>query len=563
MSELLDRLTPENEATYDSLMSLIENNQDRLALILVACDDLRLRQQIIDRYEIEASQAKIKSFRIVLGTEPSLRAGLAELKLNEGSAAVVTVTGAEWLLRVKMREEDEQSDLDKFFGYLQWTREGLREFQCPIVLWVTHHILQEINLKSPDFWSWRKAVLKFASEDGEASKIRDNNQYSRTIQTQINENALPPLQELLSEIQQLESTAPESANLATLYQKLGQIYEMRIANRKSSNLEEERQQAIHAFQHAINRFQALDDVSDLIDVLIRFGNFLASQSRYENALELFYQALQLASEIGDREKEALSRINCGYIYNLSGQYQKALNFYQQSLQIAHDTSDREREAISLLGSGNAYYNSGRYQSAIDFYQQSLQITREVNAHRDEACILGNLGNVYYKLGQYQRAIDFDQQSLEIKRDLNDRAGEAASLNSLGNAYYSLGQYQRAIDFYRQSLKINREIGNRHEEAIALFNEAIALAKYESRRFEAITVLKQAREIYAELQLEHEVETCDSEIYAFNQIITTQEPQRAPRIDDAGSARKINRKAEWILWFCIGLTITLLIAWLLK
>jgi tetratricopeptide (TPR) repeat protein len=95
-----------------------------------------------------------------------------------------------------------------------------------------------------------------------------------------------------------------------------------------------------------------------------------------------------------------------------------------------------------------------------------------------------------------------------------------SLNNLGLAYKSLGQYQRAIDLFEQSLEIKREIGDRHGEADSLCNLALALAKYEPRQFEALTALQQARAIYAELKLDHEVEQCDAEIYAFNQIIPT-------------------------------------------
>jgi hypothetical protein len=246
-----------NEATYQSLLSLIENNQQRLALIVVACDDLRLRQRVIDRYENEARQAKIRPYRLVLGTEPSLRAGLAQLvemgQLREGDPAVVTVTGAEWLLRIKLHETEEQSDLDKFFGYLQWTREGLREFRYPIVLWVTHGILRELSRRAPDFWSWRKAVLRFVAEEAEPVGVRVDEWQSQPLPDQPSEEFLPPLEELLAEIHQLESTTPDSANLAPLYDKLGQVYANQIASGKMANLDQERQQTVNAFQNSIHR----------------------------------------------------------------------------------------------------------------------------------------------------------------------------------------------------------------------------------------------------------------------------------------------------------------------
>jgi tetratricopeptide (TPR) repeat protein len=444
MLQPLEPFSLPNEATYDGLISLIENSQGLLSLIVVACDDLRLRQRVIERYEAEARTAKIRAYRVVLGAEPSLRSGLAELSLRQGEAAVITVTGAEWLLRMKLRAGEEQSDLDKFFGYLQWTREGLREFRSPIVLWVTQRILREMSRKAPDFWSWRKAVLRFAAEETAEIAVRVD---QRSPSVQPSSEFLPPLEEVLAEIQQWESTAPESVHLATLYDQLGQVCADRIATGQAADLDRERQQTIDAFQNSIHRYREINNQSALVGTLNRFGNFLFAQSRYEDAIELHQQSLEIACDIGDRSGEATS--------------------------------------------------------------------------------LSNLGNAYQLLGQYPRAIEFYQQSLEIARDIGDRNGEANSLGSLGNAYNSLGRYPRAIELYQQSLEMMRDIGDRNGEAQSIFSKALSLAKFEPRRFEAITTLRQARAIYAELQLEHKVESCDKAIRGFSQIIATEQHQSAP------------------------------------
>jgi hypothetical protein len=231
-----------NEETYEPLISLIENSQGRLAPIIVACDDWALRQQVIDRYESEAGEAKILPFRVVLGREPSVRSALAKLKeeheaLQQGREAVFTVTGSETLLRVKLQSEDEQSELDKFFGYLQWTREGLREFRYPIVLWVTYRILKEMSRRAPDFWSWRKAVLRFEAETENVipPAVPPSLQLDQTEPQP--DQFLPPLAELQAEIQQLESTSLNSPNLATLYDRLGKIYADRVRTGKAADLE--------------------------------------------------------------------------------------------------------------------------------------------------------------------------------------------------------------------------------------------------------------------------------------------------------------------------------------
>jgi tetratricopeptide (TPR) repeat protein len=586
-------LTSRNEDTYESLISLIENSQGQLAPILVACDDMTLRNQIIDRYEQEARQAKIQPYRITLGSEPSVRAGLAKWKesevyLQQNGEAVFTVTGAELLLWVKLRPEDEQSDLDKFFGYLQWTREGLRQFPYPIVLWVTHRILKEMPRRAPDFWSWRKTVLRFADETSDVKPVTSHpislEKPIRPVEPQPEDEFLPPLEELQTEIQQLESTSPESLSLATLYDRLGQVYAKRVNQGEANYLDQERQLAIAAFKKAIARYQSSDNSSALWSSLNRLGNFLDSQSRFTEAIDYDQQALELVREIGDHAGEAKSLRGLGNSYNSLGQYQRAIDFYQQSLKIARKISDHEGEADSLIGLGNAYASLGKYQRAIDFYQQALKIEREIGALGGEAVVLGNLGNAYHSLGEYQRAIDLYQQTLEIKRKIGDFNGESGALCNLGNVYESLGedenaiafyrqalkiqrevgnrdweanslgglgnvyrsleQYQQAIDFYQQTLDIKREIGDLSGEAKSLFNMGHALAKLD-HHFNAKRSYEQALEIYTQLKLDHQIEKCKTEIYAINQIIAAQ-PTRAPTIhDELPLARPSRRRRRFL------------------
>jgi tetratricopeptide (TPR) repeat protein len=565
-----------NEEAYEELISLIENSQGRLAPIIVACDDWALRQQVIDRYEAEARQANILPYRVELGREPSVRAALAKLKetdaaLQQGRPAVFTITGADTLLRVTLKPEDEQSELDKFFGYLQWTREGLREFRYPIVLWVSHRILKEISRRAPDFWSWRKAVLRFNAEtkatvnegitvDGgtfNADQLEVGKERSpHAIQhNEPRDDFLPPLEELQAEIQRLESTAPDSPNLATLYDQLGRVYADRVTTGKAADLDQERQAAIASFQTAINHYQQLDRKSAQAAALNQLGNFLHSQSRFRDAIDFYQQSLAIAREVGDRQGEAASLGNLGNAYRSLGQYPQAIDFHQQSLVIDREVGDRQGEAASLGNLGNAYDSLGQYPQAIDFHQQHLSIAREIGDRQGEASALGNLGNAYHLLGQYQQAIDFHQQSLVIDREIGDRQGEAASLGNLGNAYHSLGYYQQAIDFHQQSLVIAREIGNRQGEANALGNLGIAnhalghyqqaidfhqqslaiqreigdrqgeanalynlgIAYYSLRRYqEALEKIQQAKQLFFEIELDYKVEQCDQFINEIRQ-----------------------------------------------
>ncbi|MGB3240114.1 MAG: tetratricopeptide repeat protein, partial [Geitlerinemataceae cyanobacterium] len=386
-----------NEDAYEGLLTSIEEYQGMLSPIIVSCDDRSLREQIIQRYEAEI-YPNIRGFRIELGKQPSLKAELEKLRQSEaylqlGRQAVFTVTGADVLLRVNLRAEDtEQTQLDRFFGYLQWTREGLREFEYPIVLWVTSRILREMSRRAPDFWSWRKGVFRFV---GEIPAVADSinpkqgqltanlptyveGEYHsgelETTETETNKD-LPPLAELLENVANLEASAPESASLATLYNRTARAYARRVQRGEAENLAQEQQCAIDYFRKAIDRQQALNLKADEANSLQRLGSFYDDISRFSEAIDSHQQALILYRQIDDRSGQAISLNNLGIAYRSLGQYPTAIDFHQQSLEIFRQIGDRSGQAISLNNLGIAYGSLGEYPRAIDFHQQSLEIFR--------------------------------------------------------------------------------------------------------------------------------------------------------------------------------------------
>jgi tetratricopeptide (TPR) repeat protein len=274
----------ETEAIYDSLISLI----------VVGCDEVRLRERVIERYEREAKVAGVEPYRVMLGVEPSLRAGLEqvverETHLQDGGEAVFTVLGANTLLRVKLREEEAQSEVEKFYGYLQWTREGLRAFRYPIVLWVSIRMLREMSRRAPDFWSWRKASFQFGIEDQRLASIsREPIEASSDVTT---DEPLPPLDELLQELEELKVRSPDSPNLPTLYSKIGKVYAQQIERGESKDLEADRTAAIDYFEKAIEGMRAIGNFEGEADNLYGLGCFLKDRSEFTDAFEVYQRYL--------------------------------------------------------------------------------------------------------------------------------------------------------------------------------------------------------------------------------------------------------------------------------
>ncbi|MGK7883903.1 MAG: tetratricopeptide repeat protein [Crocosphaera sp.] len=462
------KLSKENNLNYQGLLSLIEASENTLSILIAVCDDRKLRDKIIEACEKELLP-NIASYHTRLDqNEPSLRAAIytivqsEEFKKNE-QYTLLNITGAEDLLFIG--NNGEKSQQEKFFGYLQWTREGLREFPYPIVLWVTNQILVNLSRKAPDFWSWRKGVFHFIPEPSLTPVLLPDNRvisddylredYSHSL-------SLEDLEELISNTE--KKRGKNDPNLVTLYNSLGDVYFNRIRSGESVNFPDEKENALHCYYQGSDISREIGDRYGEGNSLQNLGIIYEYLAKYQEAIEYNQQSLAIFKEIRDRHGEATSYKNLGNAYYCLGQYQQAREYYQQSLAITREIGDRNGEVSSYIGLGYAYYCLGKYQQGIEYDQQSLAISREIGDRKGEANSYIGLGNAYESLGQYEKAIEYHQQSLAITREIGYRKGEAYSYNNLGSVYNSLGEYEQAREYYQQSLAIFKEIGDRNGEA---------------------------------------------------------------------------------------------------
>jgi hypothetical protein len=157
----------DNHRNLRRLVLSIQASIGKLNLLIAICDNRYYRQQVVQDYETELKAKGISCYQVSLSNEQvSLKQALEDLinqdpDLQVEKSSIATVF-ADGLLEIRLQQH--QSAREKFLFSLQWTRESLREFQLPIVLWVTESIANELAKKAPDFWSWRGGVFEFKQE---------------------------------------------------------------------------------------------------------------------------------------------------------------------------------------------------------------------------------------------------------------------------------------------------------------------------------------------------------------------------------------------------------------
>jgi len=385
-----------NEDSYDGLVSLIEASQGVLSLLIASCKPGDFQTQIINRYEAELAP-HIPSYRVVLNQkEPSLRAALEqlvndrpELKAPHASAAI-TVTGTEALRdSVSQADSNHQSELSRFFGYLQWTREGLREFPFPIVLWVTPNILTRLSLEAPDFWSWRSGVFRFVSPAvPETGVVNTTGESSLLIEPESKLSL--PLDELLEQVENLEKQARETPALATLYNRVANAYANRVKTRQAQDYSQEIDRAIHFFEKSLALQEKLNLRQAQSDTLLQLGDIYSDLGLWERVFEPYQQSLEIARNLKDRLREAAALGRLGNLYQQYRQgdrgsnLERAIAYFTAALTVVTRDAFPQDWAATQNNLGVAYSNRIRGEKAENIEMAIASFTAALTVYTREA-----------------------------------------------------------------------------------------------------------------------------------------------------------------------------------
>ncbi len=482
-----NNLDEQNQDAYDDLIVSIEAGVGRLNLLIAVCDYENYRQEIISRYQTEL-QPDIRCYHVMLArNEPSLKAAIQQLVeseeyLQQHQPAVITVTGVEQLYFLRLGES--QSEQEKFFGYLQWTREALREFPFAIVLWVTNQVLVNLIKKAPDFWSWRNGVFHFISRPKNVVNIQEfepirnileNGELSNLNDSKYSGLPIADLERLVEQLEQ-QDNHQDPKLLISLYSQLGSIYQRRLDKGEAQNYQQEQNLAIKYYLQAINLQTDLGLKIDLATSLNYLANLYTSQGRYDKAEPLFLQALELLTRLrGDNHLlVAASLNNLAELYYSQGRYDQAEPLFIQGLELSKRLlgDNHPHVATSLNNLAELYYSQGRYDQAELLFIQGLELSKRLlgDNHPHVAASLNNLAGLYDSQGRYDQAETLYLQGLEILKRLrgDNHPDVATSLNNLALLYNSQGLYDQAELLFIQALEICQQVlGVEHPKTVTV------------------------------------------------------------------------------------------------
>lgn len=195
------------------------------------------------------------------------------------------------------------------------------------------------------------------------------------------------------------------------------------------------------------------------NTLANIGFIYSSKENYDESLKYFTQAVQINNEIGSRQGEANQLLNLGATCRLKGDLEKALNFSNKALDIHIQISYRQGEANALGMIGNIYCDMKNFSEALNYYSDALKIYKETDYKRGEAAQLNNIGSLFRKQNDITKALEYYNEALVICRESEYKQGEVDTLYNIGCIYHEDGNLGEALIYYNKALHSQESTGN--------------------------------------------------------------------------------------------------------
>lgn len=187
-------------------------------------------------------------------------------------------------------------------------------------------------------------------------------------------------------------------------------------------------------------------------VLREQGRRARNESRFDTALQLHSQGLELAEAARDTLEIVQTLNNIGTNYRRLGILDAAAEYHQRALYLSEEQGDtttigKKNRVMALNGLGNVYMTLGNHERADSVLREALKGEKQLGSATGQAINYGNLGNIYEQQGLYDSAWYYYRCSMAYNRAAKNTLGIALCHTYYGSLYEKEQHYDKAIAEY--------------------------------------------------------------------------------------------------------------------
>ncbi|OHU79015.1 tetratricopeptide repeat protein [Mycobacteroides chelonae] len=202
-------------------------------------------------------------------------------------------------------------------------------------------------------------------------------------------------------------------------------------------------------------------------VLNHYGSALRKMRQFDDALEAFRRAAEVAEDAGVDGVAVAARTNMGNVYVDQGRdVDEVLEIYWDDVRACResDPPDRRGEAIALSNIGGALAKAERYAEAVPPIREAVSICRDLDdkpgiatAGKNLGAVLGRLARIDNNQTYLHEAIELLEEAAAIYKERGNVSGWAETVNNLGQTQCQTRRFaegipnlEAALDYFERS-----------------------------------------------------------------------------------------------------------------
>ncbi|MEM8598788.1 MAG: CHAT domain-containing protein [Bacteroidota bacterium] len=216
-----------------------------------------------------------------------------------------------------------------------------------------------------------------------------------------------------------------------------------------------------------------------------YGRFLSGAGRFDEAETRLTDAYDRWVAAGNRNGEAWTLIDLGYLAELRGDFDQARTQYEASLAIGEAVNDVGRIGTALASLGGLAGVLAQFDEAEAFHQQALAVSQEADNLWGQASALNGLGNLAEDRADYAAALDAYARADSLYDALGSDLARAGPINNAGVVHLFQGDYAAALDAFERTRAIYEEAGT-EDSGLLIAELNVARALLEQQRWAEAT-----------------------------------------------------------------------------
>ncbi|WP_223787252.1 tetratricopeptide repeat-containing diguanylate cyclase [Marinicella meishanensis] len=260
-------------------------------------------------------------------------------------------------------------------------------------------------------------------------------------------------------LENLALNLPDSLQGVKLQRRAGSVFH-RIGDRIS---------AAENYDAAMVEASRLSLVEEQIPLLVNLGVLNSEMREHEQAIETYYEALNLMETHEDFRYQPPVLFNLAATLNGQQRFTEALKLFQQVAAMINEHWPKSRVAQVYSGLAASYTGLDQLTEALDYAEQSMAIYQETGSFNvDYHNVMSTVASILSMQGEQLAALDHaDRVKAYFTDPANKQAvtGSTNPVHNLASTYARLGHQETAIEMYRLAIEIDREVQENFNQQI--------------------------------------------------------------------------------------------------